>query len=87
LLEVYPRTGRTHQIRVHLQYINHPVVADEFYVGKKRARKDRQWCSRLFLHACGLSFYHPETKKRVEFTLELPEDLKKALENLEMEKS
>jgi len=82
LLEAFPHTGRTHQIRVHLQYINHPVVADEFYVGKKRARKDRQWCPRLFLHACYLNFCHPKTKKRVEFELELPEDLKKVLESL-----
>jgi len=78
LLELRPETGRTHQIRVHLKYINHPVVADEKYGGRKTARADREWCPRQFLHASFLSFTHPETKKKVSFSSPLPLELKKA---------
>jgi len=83
MLELYPKTGRTHQIRIHLKYIGHPIVADEFYAGRKRARQDRTWCPRLFLHASGIEFKHPKTGKRIKFTSELPEDLKNSLDNLE----
>lgn len=79
LLELTPETGRTHQIRVHLKYINHPVVSDEKYAGRKTARADRKWCPRLFLHASYLSFIHPQTKERIEFTSKLPPDLSRAL--------
>ena len=79
LLELLPETGRTHQIRVHLKYLGHSVVADEKYAGRKTARKDRQWCPRQFLHASHLAFTHPQTKKRVKFTSPLPLDLKNAL--------
>lgn len=72
LLELAPKTGRTHQIRIHLKHIGHPIVADEFYAGRKTARNDRRWCPRLFLHAGGISFIHPNTKKKVEFSSPLP---------------
>lgn len=83
LLELYPKTGRTHQIRVHLKYLGHPIVSDEFYAGRKTARKDRQWCPRLFLHAYGISFTHPKTEKQVDYAAELSNDLKKALKTTE----
>ena len=83
LLEVEPKTGRTHQIRVHLKYLGYPVVADEFYAGRKTYRADKLWCSRQFLHASELSFIHPKTGERVKFSAPLPLDLKKALEYLE----
>ncbi len=79
LVEFYPKTGRTHQIRVHAKHIGHAIVADEFYAGRKTARNDRKWCPRLFLHASGIKFIHPETKKTVEFKSELPEDLERVL--------
>ncbi len=79
LLELTPETGRTHQIRVHLKYIGHPVVGDEKYAGRKTARDDRQWCPRQFLHASSLSFSHPGTKKKVSFSSKLPAELEKAL--------
>ncbi len=82
LLELKPETGRTHQIRVHLKYWGHSIVADEKYAGRKTNRKDREWCPRLFLHAAYLAFIHPKTNKRVEFTSSLPQDLKKALEKV-----
>ena len=83
LLEVEPKTGRTHQIRVHLKYLGYPVVADEFYAGRKTYRADKLWCPRQFLHASELSFIHPQTGERVKFSAPLPLDLKKALEYLE----
>lgn len=83
LLELTPTTGRTHQIRVHLKYLGHPVVADSFYAGRKTSRQDRKWCPRLFLHASYIAFAHPKTGKKVSFSSKLPEELKKALKSLE----
>lgn len=82
LLDVSPKTGRTHQIRVHLKYLKHPIVADELYAGRKTARDDRKWCPRLFLHAFSLGFTHPETKRRVEHEADIPQELREVLENL-----
>jgi len=82
LLELTPETGRTHQIRVHLKFIGHPVVEDEKYAGRKTARQDRQWCPRQFLHAAGLSFDHPVTGQRMEFSSKLPSDLQLAMMKL-----
>ena len=90
LLRLQPQTGRTHQIRIHLKYIGHPVVSDEFYAGRKTARHDRKWCKRLFLHAGKIKFLHPITNKQslplrgkeISFTSDLPEDLREALVNL-----
>lgn len=83
LLEVIPRTGRTHQIRVHMKRLGHPVVSDEFYAGRKTARSDRKWCPRLFLHASELEFTHPETMKRVPFKSKLSSDLQDVVTLLE----
>ena len=80
LVECKPLTGRTHQIRVHLKYIGHPIVADEKYVGRKMYRLDHRWCPRQFLHAKKIGFYHPESGKWMEVESELPEDLRKVLE-------
>lgn len=75
LVELYPKTGRTHQIRIHLKFIGHPVVGDFFYAGRKTARQDRLWCPRLFLHASKIVFFHPGTGKEIKFESDLPEDL------------
>lgn len=82
LLELKPKTGRTHQIRIHLKHIGHPIVADEFYAGRKTSRKDRKWCPRLFLYASEISFTHPKTKKPVMFKSEFPSDLEQSLTTL-----
>lgn len=81
-LRVKPLTGRTHQIRVHLKHIGHPVVSDPLYLSRKRLKGDRRWCPRVFLHAESLGFKHPETGAWVRFEAELPEDLQKALTTL-----
>ena len=79
LLDIQPITGRTHQIRVHLAAAGHPIVGDRRY--GRQPVKIRS--PRLFLHAHRLSFLHPETNKRVEFTSPLPEDLKNFLNKIE----
>lgn len=83
LLELYPKTGRTHQIRVHLKYLGHPIFADELYAGRKTARQERKLLNRLFLHASKISFLHPVTKKRIMFESQLPSELQRLLNMLE----
>lgn len=79
LVKCSPMTGRTHQIRVHLKYINFPLVSDERYGGRKVVRLDKRWCKRQFLHASKLELAHPSSGKRMVFESPLPEDLKTAL--------
>ena len=80
LLEVRPETGRTHQVRVHLAAIGHPVVGDALY-GPRRARSSP--LRRHFLHAHGLAFRHPTTGERLELEAPLPEELAQALAEIE----
>ncbi|KKQ65810.1 MAG: Pseudouridine synthase [Candidatus Daviesbacteria bacterium GW2011_GWA2_38_24] len=82
LVRCFPKTGRTHQIRVHLKYIGHPIVGDEKYAGRKTSRLDHRLVGRQFLHAAKLEFSHPGLKKRMSFESPLPEDLNMALEKL-----
>lgn len=67
LVELNPKTGRTHQIRVHLQYIHHPIFADPLYAGRKTGRNDRKILPRIFLHASKISFSHPVSAKASTF--------------------
>lgn len=83
LLSCKPLTGRTHQIRVHLKYINHPIVSDRDYCGRKTYKLDLKWCPRQFLHAKKIGFYHPGSGEWMEFESPLAEDLEKALNKLE----
>ncbi len=83
LLQAFPHTGRTHQIRIHLKHAGHSIVADELYAGRHLYAEDSVWCPRLFLHAARIRFRHPETLAPVVVESPLPEDLKKALEKLE----
>lgn len=82
LLELYPKTGRTHQIRVHLKHLGHPIFADELYSGRKQARSDRKVLPRMFLHAAKISFTHPTSGERVTFESKLPEELDRFLATL-----
>lgn len=75
LLRLEPETGRTHQIRVHLAFLKHPVVADPTY-GKRKNDLDLE---RQFLHAYRIAFTHPISQKEMTFTAPLPDDLKDAL--------
>lgn len=76
-VEVFPRTGRTHQIRVHLASKGHPLMGDSLYGGKSPA------LSRQFLHAHLLGFQHPRTDQYLEFTSPLPDELCRVLKTLE----
>lgn len=73
LAELILGTGRTHQIRVHMAYIGHPVLGDEKYGSK-------DGFSRPLLHAKMLGFVHPGTGKYMEFNSELPEDMRSVIE-------
>ena len=81
LLLLQLETGRTHQIRVHLKAIGHPVVGDEVY-GSGRIQQDRK-LQRQFLHAYQLRFIHPSTGKVIELEAPLPLDLQTILNSPE----
>jgi 23S rRNA pseudouridine1911/1915/1917 synthase len=81
LLRVRLRTGRTHQIRVHLEAIGHPVVGDPVYAG--RAPGETYGLQRQFLHAERLAFDHPVSGGRLDVRSPLPDDLVAALEHAE----
>ena len=81
LLELDLKTGRTHQIRVHLAHIGHPVVGDETYSKKK----DPFGVKGQLLHASSLSFNHPVTGKLMELEAKMPEDMERVLRSVEDE--
>jgi 23S rRNA pseudouridine1911/1915/1917 synthase len=80
LVEVRLQTGRTHQIRVHMKYINHPVVGDPLY-GTAGGKRDLG-LSRQFLHAYRLEFNHPKSGESLMFRDKLPDDLSAVLDKL-----
>ena len=86
LCQVAIQTGRTHQIRVHLSAIGHPIVGDSLYGGvHRRVAGDIRAVLRLerpFLHAARLSFVHPRDGRRMDFTTPLPADLETVLNDL-----
>lgn len=90
LAAVAIHTGRTHQIRVHLSAIGHPIVGDGLYGGvRRRVPGDLRAVSRLerpFLHAARLAFRHPVDERRMEFESPLPEDLQSVLDTLRKHK-
>ena len=95
LLELKLNTGRTHQIRVHLNHINMPVFGDPVYNGRKsqlrrlpshlqkRGAALLKKINRQALHAKELSFIHPKTNEGVSFSTKLPQDMRSILNNLE----
>lgn len=76
MVELTPKTGRMHQLRVHLAYIGHPILGDAVY-GQKSSLISRQ-----ALHAATLGFTHPVTGKYLEFNAPLPEDMKRLIDLL-----
>jgi 23S rRNA pseudouridine1911/1915/1917 synthase len=90
LLDVELKTGRTHQIRVHLAWLKHPVVGDELYSGGRdnnvqnvQLRARIRKLNRQFLHAEQLGFRHPQTGEELRFVAPLPAELTNLLEKLE----
>ena len=83
-IECQLETGRTHQIRVHMQYAKHPLVGDPVYTanGPKDARA-QLGLKRQFLHSFRIRFTHPETSEELEFADNLPRDLDEALRSLD----
>lgn len=75
LVEVYPQTGRTHQIRVHMQYAGHPIFADSLYAGRKNIVHDRKLLSRHFLHASKIYFKNPSTQEELMISAPMPPEL------------
>ncbi len=67
-VKLIPITGRSHQLRVHMQYLGHPIIGDTLYA----TLEQQQLSSRLCLHAERLSFYHPQTEQLVEFYCPAP---------------
>lgn len=91
LLGMTPKTGRTHQIRVHLSHIKHPIVADDMYGGKlvypwqlsdSEPAVQEPVINRVALHAFSLEFRHPTTEKMVKFEAPLPDDMQNLLDML-----
>jgi len=91
LLKLTPKTGRTHQIRVHLSYIKHSIVGDNMYGGKavylwqlkdENPQTEEPVIARCALHAFSIEFKHPTTGKAVKFEAPLPEDMQNLLELL-----
>jgi 23S rRNA pseudouridine1911/1915/1917 synthase len=85
LVEAQLHTGRTHQIRVHFQFLGHPLVGDKTYgarQNKKLAELTGCEASRVMLHARELSFVHPQTRKAMSFAAPPPEDFQEALKAL-----
>lgn len=78
-VEVFPETGRTHQIRVHMKYLNHPILGDRLYAGRKSVARDRQVVDRLMLHAHELTIRHPNTGESLVFTAAIPDDMKRVI--------
>ncbi len=81
LLLLQLETGRTHQIRVHLKAIGHPVVGDPVYGSGSTLFRKRSHLERQFLHACQLKFVHPTTGETLEFETPLPSDLQAILDD------
>lgn len=90
-MRLCPQTGRTHQLRVHMHHLGHPIVADKLYEGRNCLKKsdlvdgvppeeDQVYIERQALHAFKLAFDHPMTGERMEFEAPIPADIQRALE-------
>ncbi|RXG65023.1 RluA family pseudouridine synthase, partial [Candidatus Atribacteria bacterium 1244-E10-H5-B2] len=79
LVEATLRTGRTHQIRVHLAFIGYPIVGDQLYGHRRQGLN----ISRQALHSYVLGFVHPSSKKYMEFSAPLPQDIQELIDCLE----
>ncbi len=80
VLDVYPETGRTHQIRVHLQYIQHPIIGDSLYASYV---PEMLGMKRQALHAEDITIVHPESCKSMRYAAPMPEDMQNAIKLIE----
>lgn len=80
---LYPQTGRTHQLRVHLTSLGHPILGDRTYGGNKVMALENIEVPRVMLHARTLGFIHPTTGSREEFTRPFPADMERVMQALE----
>lgn len=90
LVDLFPETGRTHQLRVHLAAVGHPIAGDPVYCKRKvppalakGAADELKKIKRQLLHAATLGFTHPATGETVEFTAPVPEDMQRVIDALE----
>lgn len=81
---LYPRTGRTHQLRVHLTSLGHPILGDQTYGGRKVCVIEQIEIPRVMLHARTLGFEHPITGEAQEFTMAFPSDMEMVSRMLEI---
>lgn len=82
LVELRPHTGRTHQLRVHMTHLGHPIVGDPIYGIRRELENDRLICPRMWLHAEELEVTHPTTGQKQIFRASVPEELANTLEKL-----
>ncbi|MBI1883390.1 MAG: RluA family pseudouridine synthase [Chlamydiae bacterium] len=82
LVKVFLKTGRTHQIRVHMAHLGHPVLGDEGYGKRGKELSEKIGISRQMLHAAQIGITHPVKNEWMLFTAPMPEDMKKAVERL-----
>jgi 23S rRNA pseudouridine1911/1915/1917 synthase len=80
VVTLHPKTGRTHQIRVHMKYLGHPLLGDYLYAGRKTSRDDRLWAPRVMLHATDIRFPHPVTGVDVVVHAPIPHDMQQLLD-------
>jgi len=82
-LDVFPKTGRTHQIRVHLAYLGYPILGDLVYTSKRTRKQEACiFVKRHMLHAQSIGFYHPVSEKFVEFKVPIPEDMQEVIDKI-----
>ena len=82
---LYPRTGRTHQLRVHLTSLGHPILGDHTYGGQRVCAIDEIMIPRVMLHARTLGFIHPRTGVMEQYTRSVPTDMEAVMSELELE--
>ena len=92
VIKIFPKTGRTHQIRVHMKYIGHPIVADSLYgnndsfslseISKDGIKEEKPLIDRQALHASKIEFNHPVLNKTMKFTADLPDDMNNLIKGL-----
>ena len=81
VLKILLHTGRTHQIRVHMSYINHPLLGDELYANECGIENISKYITRQALHSSKIVFNHPVTNTHIEIVSPIPDDMQKLIDN------